>query len=173
MGSIHWYHHQRREPIHCAIVLDLVGHDLELPGKEDLLFLMGMESDPGLVIDELDRPGLRVMPVLNRYVGDLSDHHVFRVNERPFLFLSCGRWTHYHQRTDTPDRLNYTKMEAIAGLTEQLARTAAMRELDGPFGAGETLALEAAGIRRNFGVPVRRRWQVDAFVKAAMLRFGV
>ena len=173
MGSIHWYHHQRRDPIHCAIVLDLVGHDVPIAGKEDLVFVTGMESDPGLVLDGLDRPGVRVQPVLNRYVGDLSDHHVFRKNERPYLFLSCGRWQHYHQPTDTPDKLNYAKMDAIAGLAEGLIRKAGAAELGGPFGSGDTLALETAGIRRHFGVPARRRWQVDAFVKLAMASFGV
>ena len=38
-----------------------------------------------------------MQPLLNRYVGDLSDHHVFRVNKRPYLFLTCARWEHYHE----------------------------------------------------------------------------
>ncbi|GAG83435.1 unnamed protein product, partial [marine sediment metagenome] len=50
----------------------------------------------------------------NSYVGDMSDHHIFRVNDVPYLFLSCGRWEHYHMPTDTPEKLNYEKMGAIA-----------------------------------------------------------
>jgi hypothetical protein len=182
MGSIHWYRQQRETPVHCAIVLDLVGHDLEVPGLEDLLFVMGMESDPNLVMSELDRPGLRVQPVLNRYVGDLSDHHVFRVHERPFLFLSCGRWTHYHARTDTPDRLNFDKMRAIASLVESLARRVDAVELCGPFGEAETLAIELAGIERNFAglltrmghrARMRERADVDAFVSMAINGLGL
>ncbi len=37
-----------------------------------------------------------------------------------YLFLSCGRWAHYHQPTDTPDRLNYRKMARIAGQVQRL-----------------------------------------------------
>lgn len=182
MGSIHWYRQQRRTPVHCAIVLDLVGHDLEIPGLEDLLFIMGMESDPNLVLDRLDQPGLRVQPVLNRYVGDLSDHHVFRVHERPFLFLSCGRWQHYHARTDTPDRLNFGKMRAIASLVESLARRIDPVELRGPFMTGETLDLELAGIERNFAglmarmghrAALRSRADVDAFASLAINGLGL
>ena len=29
MGSIHFYGHQQDGPVHCAIVLDLMGHDVE------------------------------------------------------------------------------------------------------------------------------------------------
>jgi hypothetical protein len=179
MGSIHWYHHQRHTPVHCPIVLDLVGHDVPVPGLEDLIFVTGMESDPGLVFGDLDPPGLRVHPVLNRYVGDLSDHHVFRRHQRPFLFLSCGRWQHYHAPTDTPDRLNYAKMAAIAGLVETLIRRADHADLRGPFGSGETLALELAAIRRHFGplvgadAELSSRAEVDAFVGLAMQALGL
>jgi hypothetical protein len=179
MGSIHWYHQQRRTPVHCAIVLDLVGHDLPVPGLEDLVFITGMESDPGLVFDDLEPAGVRVHPALNRYVGDLSDHHVFRTQQRPYLFLSCGRWEHYHAPTDTPDRLNYEKMAAIAALSQTLVRRAAAAELSGPFDAGETLPLELRAIRRHFGgllgagAGLLGRRGVDAFVTMAMARFGL
>lgn len=178
MGSIHWYHQQRRGPVHCAVVLDLVGHDLPIPGVEDLLFVTGMESDPELVLD-LQQPGVRVQPVLNRYVGDLSDHHVFRTHARPFLFLSCGRWEHYHARTDTPDRLNYEKMAAIAQIAEGMIRRADAAQLAGPFDGGDTLALELATIERHFGAllgPAAKlgsRAGIDRFVAMAMSQFGL
>jgi hypothetical protein len=180
MGSIHWYQHQRRGPVHCAVVLDLVGHDVPVPGIEDLVFITGMESDPELVLD-LDgiSEAVRVQPVLNRYVGDLSDHQVFRAHERPFLFLSCGRWQHYHRPTDTPDRLNYAKMSAIAELVERVVRRVDAAELRGPFEGGDTLALELAGIERHFGRLLGRgarvfgRKGVDAFVSMAMAGFGL
>lgn len=178
MGSIHWYHQQRRGPVHCAVVLDLVGHDLQIPGVEDLLFVTGMESDPELVLD-LHHPGVRVQPVLNRYVGDLSDHHVFRTHARPFLFLSCGRWEHYHARTDTPDRLNYGKMAAIAEIGEVMIRRADAARLAGPFDSGDTLALEIETIGRHFGAllgPAAKpggRAGIDRFVAMAMSQFGI
>jgi hypothetical protein len=178
MGSIYWYHHQRRGPVHCAVVLDLVGHDLPVPGAEDLVFVTGMESDPELVFD-YSHPGVRVQPVLNRYVGDLSDHHVFRTHERPFLFLSCGRWEHYHARTDTPDRLNYDKMAAIAELVEVMIRRVDAARLTGRFDSGDTLALELETIDRHFGrllglgSKLRGRTDIDAFVAMAMSTFGL
>jgi hypothetical protein len=178
MGSIHWYHHQRRGPVHCAIVFDLVGHDLPIPGLEDLVFVTGMESDPELVLD-LYHPGVRVQPVLNRYVGDLSDHHVFRTHARPFLFLSCGRWQHYHARTDTPDRLNYDKMAAIAELAETMIRHVDQARLAGPFDGADTLALELDTIERHFGAllgsgaKLGGRAGLDRFVQMAMSSFGL
>lgn len=178
MGSIHWYHQQRRGPVHCAIVLDLVGHDLPIPGVEDLLFVSGMESDPELVLD-LYHPGVRVQPVLNRYIGDQSDHHVFRTHARPFLFLSCGRWEHYHARTDTPDRLNYGKMAAIAELAEVMIRRADAVRLAGRFDSGDTLALELETIERHFGgllgpaAKLGGRAGIDKFVSMAMSTFGL
>ena len=46
----------------------------------------------------------------------------------PYLFLTCGRWQHYHQPTDTPDRLDYAKMgrirDYLVRLTEALAQSA-------------------------------------------------
>ena len=50
---------------------------------------------------------MKLIATLNEYVGDVSDHGIFRRNGVPYLFLSCGHWEHYHQPTDTPDRLNY------------------------------------------------------------------
>ncbi|MEI6605170.1 MAG: hypothetical protein WCP35_07660, partial [Verrucomicrobiota bacterium] len=36
--------------------------------------------------------GLKLVPALNSYVGDMSDHGVFRENNVPYFFLSCGRF---------------------------------------------------------------------------------
>lgn len=154
MGSTVYYTAQRREAIHGAIVLDLVGHDVPLPGLEDLLFVTGMESDPGwpaLVLQAAMAPGLRLLASLNRYVGDLSDHHVFRLHERPYLFLTCGRWEHYHQPSDTPEKLNYEKMAALASLLFDLARQAAATPLVGPFEGYDATPYECETIRRALG----------------------
>ena len=37
--------------------------------------------------------GLKLVPTLNRYVGDMSDHGIFRQHGVPYFFLSCGRGT--------------------------------------------------------------------------------
>ncbi len=181
MGSRHFYEHQRTGPVHCAIVMDLVGHDLPVAGLEDLVFVTGMESDPGLaeVAGNMSSGSVRIQPVLNRYVGDLSDHQVFRENQRPYLFLSCGRWQHYHSATDTPEKLNYDKMLGIADyLTELVVQTSAA-DLPGPFDTGDTLKLETDAVRAHFGgligpaARLSKRWQMDAFVALAMAMYGL
>ena len=47
------------------------------------------------------------------------------MNGVPYLFLSCGRWRHYHAETDTPEKLNYAKMERmmqyLVALTDAVA----------------------------------------------------
>jgi Iap family predicted aminopeptidase len=158
MGSVHYYRRQRREEIHCAVVLDLMGHDVPLPGLEDLVFIMGMESEAGLegaVSACPDVPGVRIIPTLNRYVGDLSDHHVFRLHRRPYLFLSCGRWRHYHMPTDTPDKLNFAKMEAAASYLAELVPRVAASRLEGPFEGYDSTPAELRSLRRHLGPLVR------------------
>jgi len=180
MGSVHWYRHQRRGPVHGALVLDLVGHDLAVPGLEDLLFVMGMETDPELqgIVDSTT-PGLRIQPLLNRYVGPLSDHYVFEQHQRPYLFLSCGRWEHYHRPTDTPDNLSWPKIHAVADYTEQAVRGMCESSLDAGYNAYDTTAPEAAAFRRNFAATmpyasgVKTRAQINTLVRGAMTLFGL
>ena len=93
------------------------GHDIAFPRLKDMLFVMGAESHQGLpeILDRTKLPrGLRMIPTLNRYIGDMSDHAVFRSHGVPYLFLSCGRWPYYHTEADTPEKLNYRKMARIA-----------------------------------------------------------
>ena len=124
MGSNRFYEDQLDDRgVHFALISDLVGHDvdlpLDLPGDlpagvdlagelRPLTFGTGAESHPdlpdiltGIAIPEC----MKLIATLNEYVGDMSDHSIFRRNGVPYLFLSCGHWEHYHQPTDTPDRL--------------------------------------------------------------------
>ena len=126
MGSTTFYRSQRTGPIDCAFILDLVGHDVPIPGLESLLFITGMESHSALeqvlLSAEVD-PRIKIVAASNSYVGDMSDHHVFRLHDIPYLFFSCGRWQHYHAPTDTPDKLNYDKIEAIASSLADIIRS--------------------------------------------------
>jgi len=154
MGSTYFYHHQRTQEIHGALILDLVGHNVPVPGLEDLLFLTGMESDPKFpAVLERCTPmqGVRTVASLNRYVGDMSDHHVFRRNRRPYLFLTCGRWAHYHRASDTPEKLNYQKMAAVAGYLTELSVSLAQTPLDGPFEGYDSTAAELYFMRKALG----------------------
>jgi hypothetical protein len=169
MGSIRFWEDQRDDrQIHAAVIMDLVGHDVSLPGMNGrapsslaswlapLVFITGTESHRGLR-DALGAAGsvdeLTLVPTLNCYIGDVSDHGVFRKNGVPYLFLSCGRWEHYHQKTDTPDRLNYSKMERITRQVVAFATALDRTELPqhGREQFSETLDLEISGMRRAFG----------------------
>ena len=170
MGSIRFWEDQRDgRPVHAALIMDLVGHDVGVdsaaPGPvaslnralAPLLFITGTESHAGLrhvheragTVD-----GLSLVPTLNRYVGDMSDHGVFRENGVPYLFLSCGHWAHYHRDTDTPDRLNYEKMDRIA--RQVLAFAAALDGAEllqtGREQFAETLDLEISRLRLALGL---------------------
>jgi len=70
--------------------------------------------------------------VHNDVVGDMSDHHAFRLRDVPYLFLSCGRWAHYHMETDTPDRLAWAKMAMIRDYVVALAGALADAQLAVP-----------------------------------------
>jgi hypothetical protein len=173
MGSNRFYedHILGSREIHAALVMDLVGHDVCLPverlaepGMEQavadlrsLLFVTGTESHPELaqVITTLGQPqGLRVIPTLNSYVGDMSDHGIFRRHGVPYYFLSCGTWEHYHMPTDTPDRLNYAKMAAITHYVVALLSGQNHTPLANRTGVAQihdTLALECCFLRDALG----------------------
>lgn len=188
MGSQRFYadHVEGKTSIHAAVVMDLVGHDISVPGHmlgilpglgwldlllpglggKDLsvphlnsaLFVTGSESHAELspALQEIGQPErLKVIATLNNYIGDVSDHGVFRRHGVPYWFLSCGQWAHYHMPTDTPDRLNYDKMAAITNYLLQMAESLDERELAGPRKieqAHDTIELEAAFLRSALGL---------------------
>lgn len=183
MGSVRFYRDQRLGPVHGAIVMDLCGHDVPVSGLEDLLFLTGMESDPGwrdVVAGGAERTAQRVVPVLNRYVGDMSDHHAFRLDRRPYLFLTCAHWEHYHAPSDTPEKLNYDKMAAIASFVVETADGAARSPLSGPFEGWDTTPVELDYMRRAFGpvlaplgLQLESRADIEIAVVTMMREFGL
>ena len=183
MGSTHWYTHQREGAVHCAVVLDLMGHDVAIPGLEDLVFVTGMETDPGLAVVLGDGPevdGVRLVPTLNRYIGDMSDHHAFREDGRPYLFFSCGRWEHYHMRTDTPEKLNYEKMAAFAELLFAILPAICAQALTGPFEGYDSAPTECRFMNRSLGamlepmgMTVNNREDLTMVVGTLMGMFGL
>ena len=169
MGSMRFYRDQMHpEGVHAAVIMDLVGHDVRVPiegadkmrpGISDLICMTGAESHPEMAGLVARQDFGRLVPVatLNSNIDDMSDHFVFRTHGIPYLFLSCGRWEHYHEPSDTPDRLNYTKMaricELLVGLTVALAGAALVRP---PATSGipvecDTVELELRLFRDAFG----------------------
>ena len=139
---------------HAALVMDLVGHDFVLPLPElaNLLVTVGIESSgalPGLV-DACPRPAaLPLVVAQNDVVGDVSDHYAFRLRGVPYLFLTCGRWAHYHQETDTPDRLAWDKMALIRDYLGSLAGAMADGSLAVP--PVDTTAMEICYLESALG----------------------
>jgi hypothetical protein len=163
MGSVRFFEDQKdAKGFHAALIMDLVGHDVPLPmpalekalprfGK--LLFVTGAESHPTLphILERCRlNSELPVVAVQNRLVGDMSDHHIFRLNGVPYLFLSCGRWAHYHEPTDTPDRLNYAKMERIRDFLLRVTKELACAELP-PANECDTTNLEINLLKEALG----------------------
>ena len=171
MGSIRFYEDQIDERgIHFAVISDLVGHDVSFPSHltrripaanlitapfAPLTFMTGAESHSDLpaLLNELKSPkGIKLIATLNDYVGDMSDHGIFRKNNVPYVFLSCGRWEHYHQPTDTPDRLNYNKMAAITEYSIDVCRAASAVAFAEGLSSGDSVEFEKQTWKKAFGL---------------------
>lgn len=108
------------ESIDQMICMDLVGHALGGPDLPDAvrqsLFVLGAELSEGTpaLVDQVGAQASGV--VLRRMNLDvipaLSDYYAFVRARVPALFLTCGRWEHYHSPTDTPEKLDYPKILA-------------------------------------------------------------
>ena len=175
MGSTRFYVDQLQHTLRASVVLDLIGHDLDLPEREDSLLIFGIESH-GDWVDVLNAAPsptrLNIYGLQAAYIGDMSDYHILRQHGEPYLFLTCGRWEHYHEITDTPDRLNYARLERtvaymvnlIAAIEENLGAAnwerdttdyelATLRRLAGPFLDQVGLKLES---RSDISVAISR-----------------
>lgn len=145
MGSTRFFEdHCRGLDFGCVLIMDLIGHDVELglgevddllPHLKQLLFILGAESHvalPGVVERAAAAvKDLRVFPTLNSYIGDMSDHHAFRLGGQPFLFLSCAQGKYYHDPRDTVEWINFEKVRRVRDLVVQLMRAADAAPLDG------------------------------------------
>lgn len=124
MGSRRFVDEALDGQVHLAVILDLVGHDVSVPGLEvdpDLMFVVGSESHPVLpgLLDGLTLP---VVAAPYAAVGDYSDYAAFREAGAPYLFFSCGEWRHYHGVGDHPDLMAYPKMARLVDDLESVLR---------------------------------------------------
>ncbi len=183
MGSIRFYREQNTRPIHSAIVLDLCGHDVPLPGLEHALFITGMESSPTwvkILKTCVPETPLGVVTTLNRYIGDMSDHHIFRVENVPYLFMSCGRWKYYHDVNDTPEKLNYEKMAKIRDFLLRILKETSKNPLipsPGHFDPIDTelefLQRAAGPLLKALGVSPRTRKDMDSLAQLFIGELGL
>ena len=142
MGSIHFVQHPPFDLglLDMMVCMDLMGHALGPEGLpralRDSFFVLGAgrsEGTPAL-LDGLEASvaGCHPRRLSCEVVPAMSDYYAFDEAGIPHLFLTCGRWEHYHQVTDTPEKLDYPKIAASArwltGLTRALcARPAPSR----------------------------------------------
>ena len=174
MGSTNFYEKQLEHSIHAGLVLDLVGHDIPLEGLEELLFIFGAESHPEMadVLSRTELPdGLKNIATLNRYVGDLSDHHVLRKHGNPYLFFTCGRWDHYHAQTDVPENLNYKKMARISRYLVSVIQALDQISLSENGSEYDPVEMELFLLKRALGpylnqhdIPMNNREDIQRFV---------
>ncbi|MCO5168384.1 MAG: M28 family peptidase [Planctomycetes bacterium] len=137
MGSMRWVRRPAvpLERIDQMVCLDLVGHAIGPAGLPDAvrrtLLVLGAERSQGTaaLVDACAARARGVTPrrLALEVIPPLSDYLSFEEVGVASLFLTCGRWEHYHQVTDTPDRLDYPKVAATADFLIDLTRALAAR----------------------------------------------
>lgn len=137
MGSQEWVRRPTvpLDRVDLMICMDLVGHAFGPPGTpEDVrrtLFALGAERSIGTSahVDALSRavPGVVVRRADAEIIPPLSDYGAFWQKPIPFLFLSCAHGRPYHTPQDTPDWLDWAKMEATARWLERFVRETCAR----------------------------------------------
>lgn len=168
MGSTRFYedHCVGKTQFACAIIMDLIGHDTEIPGHaalsglvpgfKEMLAVMGAESHPALpaIVEEAAdaTKRVRIIPTLNRYIGDLSDHHAFRLGGEPYLFLSCGWGRYYHHPLDNLDWISFEKVERVLAYVLSLVNAIGAREIRGPAKEGDPAEFEIRMLKKSLGL---------------------
>jgi hypothetical protein len=116
------------ERIRLFLTADLIGGALGGVCTEHV-FVMGSEHAPGLRpwIDGAAQ-GQRVKVATvgsDLLLIDRSDYGPFRARHVPYLFFSTGETPRYHTPQDTPETLDYPKLESITRVILGIVRTAA------------------------------------------------
>jgi Zn-dependent M28 family amino/carboxypeptidase len=138
MGSVHFVRsrHVPIENIDTMICMDLMGHAVGAPGLPDevrrSIFVLGAERSRGTA-QLVDRVGGNARGVVPRRMSSdvlpaLSDYYAFELERVPFLFLTSGRWKHYHTVTDTPEKLDYAKILATSEYLHALIMACSTRD---------------------------------------------
>ncbi|WP_437511177.1 M28 family metallopeptidase [Sorangium sp. So ce1099] len=137
MGSVHF---AKSPPvpldrIDMMVCMDLVGRAIGPEGApagvRQSLFALGAERSAGTAahVDALARaePGVVVRRADAEAIPPMSDYFAFWRREVPFLFLTCGRSRTYHTPGDTPEKLDFARMEATSRWLERFVRETCAR----------------------------------------------
>ena len=169
MGSTRFYEdHCQDIDFAMCVIMDLIGHDIEIPDPRlaaaipfasELIAVTGCESHPDLPRIFTDATsqveGLRAIPTLNEYVGDMSDHHAFRLGGQPYLFLSCGEGKYYHTEQDDLGWINFEKVgrveQLVLALLSAADRKSPERRSRGIASKFDTTKFEIAYLEQAFG----------------------
>ncbi len=92
---------------------------------DEYVFVLGSERSTQLrrLVEKVAPPsGLRIGRLGADLVGTRSDYGPFRDRQVPFLFFSTGQHPDYHSPSDTPDRIDYRKLQRISVYIRDLTR---------------------------------------------------
>lgn len=116
--------------IDMMIALELLGHRIGPEGLPDAVggsvFALGAERSAGTSarVDALAGavPGITVRRADAEVIPPLSDHLGFWEAGVPFMLLTGTRPSTYHTPNDTPDRLDWARIEAVSRWLEAFVR---------------------------------------------------
>jgi Peptidase family M28 len=140
----------------AAVTADMLGRSMANV-MDEYVFVLGSECSPGLrrlVAGVAPPRGLAVGRLGADVIGTRSDYGPFRDRKVPFLFLSTGQHPDYHQPTDTPDRVDYRKLQRVSVWVRDLVRRLADEE-EAPAWAPQDLGHDLEEMR-TVAVLVRR-----------------
>lgn len=118
LGSRHFAAHPPRDlrKLKCFLTADMLGRSMANL-MDEYVFALGSESALRLrkLVDEVpyDR-GLKVGRLGADLIGTRSDYGPFRDRRIPFLFFSTGQHPDYHRPTDTPEKIDYVRLQRIS-----------------------------------------------------------
>ncbi|CAN5416453.1 hypothetical protein BH10PLA2_BH10PLA2_32770 [soil metagenome] len=124
LGSMHFVVHPPLDIHQCKanITADMLGRSMANL-MDEYVFALGMENSKVLrrAIETTKPPaGLRVGRIGADVIGTRSDYGPFRDRRVPFLFFSTGQHEDYHQLTDTPERIDFAKVQRISVLIHDI-----------------------------------------------------
>jgi hypothetical protein len=140
MGSRHFVAHPtiELEDVDLMICLDMIGHATGNGNDQDIarsMIVFGSEKSSEVAEALAEVPSVEALSVRRMdvdLIDQVSDYSGFQDAGIPFLFYNALRNEHYHATTDTPDTLDYGKIEAFVNHLTGLVRVVANQPLH-PF----------------------------------------
>lgn len=103
--------------------MDMLGRDT-YNIIDNYLFVAGVEhaeSSRAIVKKSFEGTGLKPGIIGTDLIGARSDYAAFAEQKIPYLFFSTGEHQDYHKTSDTPEKINYTKLAKNAQIIGRCA----------------------------------------------------